>query len=160
MAGMVPFFVNCLAAFSAWFLSTSQTARISPKRVAFVASPMPMPPHPTRAMPGRSLGPSDLDLGVAALRSRSTNHAGRPVAAAVAPQSRRKDRREMLKGGLGPSPWPSPIGWEREERCLAGLECTDRMSVGVNLPQRRRAGQEWILDWVRLKPSVTQAAAG
>src|SRR6266581_553793 len=142
MAGAVPFFVNCLAAFSAWFLSTSQTARISPKRVAFVASPMPMPPHPTRAMPGRSFGPSDLDLGVAALSSRSTNHAGRPVAAAVAPQSRRKERREMLKGGLD----------------FAGLECTDKMSVGVNLPQRRRAGQEWILDWVRLRPSVTQAA--
>src|SRR6266568_1752134 len=143
MAGMVPFFVNCLAAFSTWFLSTSQTARISPKRVAIVASFRPMPPHPTRAMPGRSLGPRRLDLGVAALRSRSTNQVGSPVAAAVAPQSRRKDRREMLKVGFG----------------FAGLVCTDKMSVAGNLPQRRRAGQEWILDWVRLKPSVTQAAA-
>ena len=68
---------------------------MSPKRLALLASPRPMPPQPISAIPGRSLGLGTAG-GACADSSRSTNHSGNPVAAAMAVQWLRKDRREMF----------------------------------------------------------------
>src|SRR5712675_2300197 len=75
----------------------SQTAIISPNRNALVASPRPIPPQPTNAIPGRSLGERRFGCW-AAWASRSRNQTGRPDAAAVAEVIFRKRRREMENG--------------------------------------------------------------
>ena len=86
---------NCFAAIAAWLSSTSQTATMSPNRLALLASPRPIPPQPTSAIPGRSLALAGAGACVDADSSRSTNHRGNPVAAAIAVQWLRKVRREI-----------------------------------------------------------------
>jgi len=54
----------------------------TPTTRAFPASPLPWPPQPTSAMPGRSFAPRRFGAGAAVAISRSMNHPGRPVAAA------------------------------------------------------------------------------
>ena len=83
-----------LATAAAWLSSTSQTATTSPNRLALFRSPVPMPPQPISATPGRSLGEVTAGACVAASSSRCTNHNGSPVAAAMVAQSLTKVRRE------------------------------------------------------------------
>ena len=80
----------------AWLSSTSQRATTSPNRLALLMSPVPMPPQPMSAMPGRSFG--EVTAGAcccAASSSRWTNHKGSPVAAAIVAQSLTNVRREI-----------------------------------------------------------------
>src|SRR6185436_20304900 len=114
-SGVRPFLVNFLAAASAWLSSTSQTAITSPKLAAPAQSPVPCPPQPTSATPGRSLGPSGLGWAAWA-SSSSRNHSGTPVAAVMAAVVLRKRRRLMLKvfGVMKPIALPSHVGVKRE----------------------------------------------
>ena len=95
-AGTFSPFVNCFAAAAVRASSTSHTATMSPNRLALFVSPRPWLPHPMRAMPGRSLGEVTAGTCCDASSSRSTNHRGRPVAAAMAAQSLTNVRREIL----------------------------------------------------------------
>jgi hypothetical protein len=54
-----------------------------------------MSPQPMSATPGRSLGEVTAGACCDADSSRSTNHSGNPVAAAMVAQSLTKVRREM-----------------------------------------------------------------
>src|SRR6266850_1984962 len=87
---------------------------ISPNRDALVASPLPIPPQPTNAIPGRSLGERRFGCW-AAWASRSRNQAGTPMVAAVAEEIFRNRLREM-KNGFG------VIRSETVEGYLVGFE--------------------------------------
>src|SRR5258706_9322488 len=64
----------------------------SPKRFALLQSPVPCPPQPTKAMPGRSFGLRVLGVAAEAC-SRARNHAGKVAPATAIPELLRKCRR-------------------------------------------------------------------
>ena len=85
---------------------------ISPYLLAFLASPLPIPPQPTRAIPGRSFGVGVLGTSWASSCWRSMNQSGSPVIAAIRPQRRMKARREMSNVLMGTDGWDGRRGWD------------------------------------------------